>query len=179
MYKAVRFALLLVGLMFSASIARADLYDFSGTVGNILGGGPAGTFTGLSFTGTLDIDTVTSTVSGSLTLQGDANNFAGFFGCDTFGVCTYYFNNDPGNTFAEYGYLGLTNAGNLSGYSGGPILPDSYIYITADHSQQTPGVAYDLTGTLTAAGAVPEPSSLMLLVSGVAALAGLKRRKQR
>ena len=163
---AISLALLLVTLMLASSVASADTFDVSAVVGNITGGGP-GTATGLTLTGTLDIDTVAGTlISGSLTLQNNPNVFTGFFGCPTAGTCTYYFNSG----FVDYGLLGLTNTGTLVGYAGTPaILAGSYVY--------TSNIQFDLTGTVTPVSQVPEPSSLMLLGSGVAAVFTRIRRK--
>jgi hypothetical protein len=144
--------------------APTTVFNVSAVVGDKFGGG-TGPATGLTLTGTLHIDTVAGTLnSGSLTLQGDANVFTSFFGCPA--NCTFY--NNSG--FAEDGLLGLTNTG-LVGYTGGSILPGSYIDTAPGHIQQA------LTGTVTPASTVPEPSSLMLLGSGVAAAFARIRRK--
>ena len=158
--------LLFVGLMLASSVASADTFIVSAIVGDKTGSGGTGPSTGLTLTGTLNIDPIAGTLnSGSLTLQGDANLFTNFFGCPTSGQCTFTFNNG----FAEDGYLGLSNSG-LVGYAGGALLSGSYIDTTVNHIQQT------LTGTVTPA---PEPSSLMLLGGGALGMLAMMRRKPR
>jgi hypothetical protein len=68
-------------------------------------------------------------------------------------------------------YFSSPNNSSLVGYTGGPLLN-----ILLTNSPATPAADWNGTGTLTNA-AVPEPSSLMLLGSGLAGFAGLVRRK--
>jgi hypothetical protein len=161
---------LVAALNFAPSIARADtVFDVSATVGNIQGGGPAGPSTGLTLTGTLDIDTVGGTFDGgSLTLQGDANIFTSFSGCPA--NCTFF--NNSG--FAEFGLADLIGgADTLVGYAGGALLSDSYIDVLPN------SVAYDLTGTVTPEGSsqAPEPGSYGVVALGLGALYAATRRR--
>ncbi len=161
-------SILLAGLSFNPSVAKADtMFDVSAIVGNIMGGGPAGASTGLTFTGTLDIDTVLGTLDGgALTLEGDANIFTSFSGCPA--SCTFY--NNSG--FAEFGFADLIGgAGTLVGYPGGALLADSYI-------DTLPGsVAYDLSGTVTAE--TPEPGSYGAVALGLIGLLAATRRRRK
>ena len=70
-------------LSLTTKVAKADtVFDFSGTVGDIYGTSTAGMYTGVTETGTINIDTVAGTVDSiDLTVTGDTNTFTFFFGC--------------------------------------------------------------------------------------------------
>ncbi len=159
----------------TSTAARADtVFDFSGTVGDIFGTSTAGLFTGLTETGTININTVGGTVDAlDLTVQGDSNQFTGFFGCPS--NCTYNFNNG----FFEFGLLDIGS--NLVGYTGGAIGSDSYVALdTPVLGSGEPEVQYYLSGTVSSPSAVPEPhyytAALGLVLIG--SLFAARRRRQ-
>ena len=163
-------------LSVASSVARADtVFNFSGTVGDIFGTSTPGLFTGLTETGTINIDTTAGTVDAiDLTVQGDSNQFVHFlFGCPP--SCVYNFNNG----FNEFGLLDIGS--NLVGYAGGAIGADSYVALdTPNLGSGDPEVQYYLSGTVTATAATPEPryyTALLGLVLG-GSLLFVRRRRQ-
>ena len=117
-----------------------------------------------------------------LTVEGDPNEFTGFFGCPP--NCTYNYNNG----FYEFGLLDLGSS--LAGYTGGSLGADSYValdtpdlglgsYPSSDPTDPNSEVAYYLSGTVSPLAATPEPRFyavfLELLMAGVALL---NRRRQ-
>lgn len=166
--------LLVAGCLGIASeIAKADTFDVNAVVGNENTGGPGvpGIYTGLTLTGTLDIDTsgLGNVDSGTITVEGDPNIFTNFFGCPSLGTCTYTFNNG----FDEFGLLDL---GNPAGYTGGSLLPDSYIALTDPLGSGNGEVQYLLSGTVTLAP-TPEPRFYFVFVVGVCGLLFARRRR--
>lgn len=146
-------------LAVTSTIARADtVFDFSGIVGNNFTTNVPDTYTGLTETGTITIDTVGGTVDGiDLIVEGDSNQFVYFFGCPS--NCTYNFNNG----FNEFGLLDIGS--NLVGYAGGAIGGDSWVALTTPLGSAGLGpgngeVQYHLSGTVSP---VPEPRYTALL----------------
>ena len=167
----------------TSSAAKADIiFNFSGTVGDIQDTATPSAYgyTGLTVTGTLDIDTVGGTIdSVDVTVQTDSNPFVKLYGCST--TCSYI--SDSGTI--EYGLL---DTGSLVGYTGGTIGSDSWIYLdNASGSygglglgQGGSGFAYDLSGTISPATATPEPRYYagMLGLLLVGSLVAVRRRRQ-
>ncbi len=160
---------LLLTCLGAAAPAFADTFDVAA---NITNGPYAGTDV---LTGTVTIDPTTGVGSAiDLTLSGFAD-FTGILGgtCSS-PNCVFVFNNG----FADFGYLDL---GSTVGYTGGalitglsPVTSSSYIDLNS--------VAYAVSGTVTPAQtsqttATPEPSSFMLLGTGLLGFAGMVRRK--
>jgi hypothetical protein len=162
----------------SLSMAKADtVFNFSGTVGNNFTTNTPYLFTGITETGTINIDTVAGTVDAiDLTVAGDSNQFVFFFGCPS--NCTYNFNNG----FNEFGLLDIGS--NLIGYSGGPIGSDSYVALDTPNlgagGPDNPEVQYHLSGTVTPATATPEPRYYTALLGLVlcGSLVAARRRRQ-
>jgi len=159
-------------LSVTSTVAKADmLFDFSGTVGDKLNG-QAGIFTGLTETGTINIDTVAGTVDKiDLTVEGDTNQFVYFIGC--LSSCIFNYNNG----FNEFGLLNIGS--DLIGYPGGAIASDSYVALdTPDLGSGEPGVEYFLTGTVTAATPEPRYYTALLGLVLMGSLLALRRRRQ-
>jgi len=165
--RSLAFIVLLGGLSLAPSAANATIFNVWATVGGNQTTTLPGPPTGLTLTGTVDINTITGTLDSlSLTLAGDPNVFTGSFGCPS--DCTFYFNSG----FDEFGLLDLTGGSSLVGYNGGSLLADSYI--------DTSSIAYNLTGTVTPAdAATPEPSLYGVVALGLGGLFTALRRRKR
>jgi hypothetical protein len=160
----------------SSTAAKADtIFDFNGIVEDNFGTNVPDLFTGLTETGTINIDTVLGTVDAiDLSVQGDSNPFIFFFGCPS--NCTYNYNNG----FNEFGLLDV--GANLVGYAGGAIGSDSYVALdTPDLGSGEPEVQYHLSGTLSPEGvATPEPRyyAPLMVFALLAALVASRRRRR-
>jgi hypothetical protein len=164
----------------TSNVAKADtVFDFSGTVGDIFGTSTAGMYTGLTESGTINIDTVGGTIDAiDLTVTGDPNTFT-YYLANCPPSCVYNFNNG----FDEFGLLDIGSS--LVGYAGGAIGADSYVALDTPvlgaGGVLSPEVQYSLSGTVTlASAATPEPryyaGLLGLILIGTLAVA--RRRQQ-
>jgi hypothetical protein len=133
---------LLACLTLTSTAAYADVYDLNAVVGLTTTSNGAGEFnpgyTGLTVTGTLDIDPTLGIEGGSIQVQGDPNIFSSFLGLPC-ASCFYY-----NNGFAEYGLLDLGSAP----FSGGTIRLAADSYIDLSFLPVT-NDAFALSGTLT------------------------------
>jgi hypothetical protein len=164
-----------LGIAPTAANANSVVFNVNATVGNIFGGGPVGTFTGLTVTGTLDLNTITPGAVNNLTItvQGDPNIFTGSLGCPP--TCTFIFNNG----FNEFGLLDI---GDPVGYAGGALQSGSYIALINPLGGPGAEVQYDLSGTVSPAngGAVPEPRSYAALLGlGMSGMLFARWRRRR
>jgi hypothetical protein len=190
--RALSLAGVLLGCLdIAPTAAKADVFNVSATVGDIDTGPtfPSGPYTGLTVTGTVNLDTANpGTVNSiSLTVSGDPNIFTGAFGCPTVGSCTFFFN----NSFAEDGLLDI---GSPIGYTGGALLSDSFIQLVTplgtpipnppgSNPNYQPEVQYLLSGTLTDqtvdAASTPEPRFEALALAMIGLLVVSFRRFRR
>jgi hypothetical protein len=165
--------LLLLGCFgIAPSVANADVFEITATVGDIFGSTTAGMYTGLTVTGQLDINTTTGaldTSDSNVMVQGDPNEFTGFFGCPS--TCTYTFNSG----FYEFGLLDI---GNAIGFTGGSLVSDSYIALTDPLGSNNAEVQYYLSGSVGSA-ATPEPGFYAALALGMSGLAFAVWRRRR
>ena len=167
-------------LSVTSTAAKADtVFDVNATVGDIYGFTVAGPPTGLTLTGTLDINTVTGAFdSVALTISGDPNPFDYFLNSGS-NACPndcVFVNTEP---FYEYGFLQLVPIASnpLVGYNGGTLLAGSWIYLDNPLGSDDSGVQYYLSGTVTA---TPEPRYYTALLGLVlmGSLVALRRRRQ-
>ena len=172
-------------LSVTSTLAKADtVFDVNATIGDIyLTSTPSDFgYTGLTATGTLTLDTATGTVDGiAITVETDPNEFINILACGA--DCTYTYN----AAFVEYGLLDLGSS--LTGYTGGPLASDSWIYLDNPNGvfgglglgQGGSGVQYYLSGSLSpASAATPEPryyTALLGLVL-IGSLVAVRRRRQ-
>jgi hypothetical protein len=160
--------LLLAAVSFAPFVAKAEsVFDVSATLGNIQGSTHAGTDTGLTFTGTVAINTTTGAVGTILlTLQNHANPVVHLFeACPP--TCIFV----NSTAFDLYGLVDLTGGASLVGYSGGSLRSDSEL--TADSNP------YNLTGTVTEElSGAPEPASWLAVAAGLGALYLAYRRRR-
>ncbi|MGA2212132.1 MAG: hypothetical protein ABSH31_02560 [Bryobacteraceae bacterium] len=169
-------------LSLSSNVARADtVFDVNATVGDIDGTSTPSEFgyTGLSATGTITINTATGTVDAiDVTVETDPNDFINVLACAS--NCTYTYN----SAFVEYGLLDL--GASLTGYTGGSLVPDSWIYLDNPSGvyggqglgEGGGGVQYYLSGTLTAATPEPAYYAAVLGLFLVGSLVVARRRRQ-
>ncbi len=157
-------------LVLAPVAAKAEVFYFTGEVGDTLGSTMPGPNTGLSITGTVDIDTTSATGIDalSLTVKGDPNvfNVLAFSPC---APCVFL----GASGLAETGFLDI---GSTLGYKGGKVAGDSFI-ILGNVLGQPGGQGYALTDTLSASAA--EPGVYSALAIGLSGLlfVGYRRRR--
>ncbi len=156
-------------LVLAPVAAKAEVFYFTGEVGDTFSTTTPGLHTGLSVTGTVDIDTTLASGidSLSLTVKGDPEVFNVLL-VSPCGPCAFF---TP--SLAE---LGLLDIGSTLGYKGGKVAGDSYILL--GNTLGSPGgSAYYLTDTLSASAA--EPGVYSALAIGLSGLlfVGYRRRR--
>jgi MYXO-CTERM domain-containing protein len=175
------FLIIFAAASLTSAVAKADtVFDINGTVGDIYDTSTPSDFgyTDLTVAGTITVNTTTGAVDGiNVTVENDSNQFISVFACSS--NCEYTYNTG----FNEYGMLDLGTS--LTGYTGGSLAADSWIYLDNPSGvygglglgQGGSGVQYYLSGTLTAA---PEPRYYAGLL-GLAMLGSflvVRRRRQ-
>ncbi len=156
-------------LVLAPATAKAEVFYFTGEVGDIFGTSIPAPNTGVSVTGTVDIDTTSATgvESISLTVKGDPNPF-NVLASSPCAPCVFL-----GASPVEFGFLDI---GSTSGYKGGKVAGDSYI-ILGSPLGSFGGLPYALTDTLSASAA--EPGVYSALAIGLSGLlfVGYRRRR--
>lgn len=157
---------------FAAHADSYEIFDVSATAG----------YQDYTVTGTVTFDTTTSTFTDS--------DLSTSFGSVT-GAPTYsggYPSGNPTSLYYGFGdvlpggepyvYLGIPGS-SLSGYSGGNLcsLTQACSDGPSDLNSTIGGIYRFNSGTLTPASATPEPSSFLLLGSGLLGVAGVMRRR--
>jgi hypothetical protein len=164
-----------LGLIPTPARADIEVFTLNATVGDLVSFNPsAGPFTGLTVTGTLDVDTVTDAVTAvDITVQGDPNVFTNilFPKCPA-GFCTVFGANN-GLLKTEGATLDL--GGPLSGFTGGPLGLLSTVDLANPLGGKRSLRFYELSGTLT----TPEPGAYGALAIGLGGLLFAAWRRRR
>lgn len=172
-------ALAAAGLGIGAEAARADVItlDASGSMSAVVGSGTTCAPTGCMLGGNIVINNTTGfLLSPGVTISGGSPSVGPFTFADRFGVIgglTFLGLRDGAGDLLRL-IFSTPTPGSLIGYTGGLLDPSTSILLSSGTT------AWTLTsGSLTEATAVPEASSLMLLLIALAGLLGKCIRSKR
>src|SRR5260370_30698795 len=172
-------SLVALALLLMTGLARADtitLFKVSGTAVNFSGGslGSCAYLTTCSFSGTLNIDVTTGTLlSVDITLPGLSSFTTLAFSLGSTSNWSIGLNNGSGGNIMGLSFNTAPTAASLVGFTGGTHLG---VFVSPPPGSPPTLLLYAVAGG-SIVPAVPEPSSIVLLGTGLVAIAGSLRRK--